>query len=309
MTVVLDAVLCALILGVALATVAGRGVFRAIVFFIVYGLLVAVGWVRLGAVDVALAEAAIGAGLTGVLFLAAYGRLIRARAGGDAPAQRHLPAAVAALGVAGALCWAWVALPMPARPGPQLAEALPAAGVENPVTAVLLNFRAWDTLLESVVLLAALTALWMLTRDAAWGGRIGLAQHVRQGGVMASFGRVLPPVGLLVGVYLVYVGADRPGGAFQGGTVLAAVGLVAALAGAVRPPRTSAPAWRAALVAGPLVFLLAGLAGAALGAGFLTLPPPVAGGAIFAIEVALACSIAVTLAFLVLGPPEDETPR
>jgi multisubunit Na+/H+ antiporter MnhB subunit len=308
-TFVLDAVLCALILGVAAATIAGRGVFRAIVFFIVYGLLVAVGWVRLGAVDVALAEAAIGAGLTGVLFLAAYGRLAREGAGGDAPAPAHLPAAMAGVGVTGALGWAWSALPLPDRPGPQLAEALPMAGVENPVTAVLLNFRAWDTLLESVVLLAALTGLWMLTRDAAWGGRIGLPQHVRPDGVMAGFGRVLPPLGLLVGVYLVYIGADRPGGAFQGGTVLAAVGLVAALAGAVRPPRIGATRWRAALVAGPLVFLLAGLAGAALGAGFLTLPPQIAGAAIFTIEVALAASIAVTLAFLVLGPPEEEITR
>jgi uncharacterized MnhB-related membrane protein len=74
----LDAALCALILGVALAVVAGRGVFRAVVFFIVYGLLAAVAWVRLDAVNVALAEAAIGAGLTGVLLLAAHGRL-RAR--------------------------------------------------------------------------------------------------------------------------------------------------------------------------------------------------------------------------------------
>jgi multisubunit Na+/H+ antiporter MnhB subunit len=144
----------------------------------------------------------------------------------------------------------------------------------------------------------------MLTPGSAWGGRIGLPQHVRPGGVMAGFGAVLPPVGLLVGVYLVYVGADRPGGAFQGGTVLAAVGLVAVLAGALAPPRIGAARWRAALVLGPAVFLLAGLAGAALGAGFLTLPEAIAGAAIFAIEGALAVSIAVTLALLVLGPPE-----
>jgi multisubunit Na+/H+ antiporter MnhB subunit len=304
MTTALDAILCVLILGTGLATVAGRGLFRALVFFIVYGLLLAIGWLRLGAPDVALAEAAIGAGLTGVLFLAAYGRLARAGVAREPPPRPHLPAAAAAAGVTGALVWAWGALPLPERPGPQLAAALPRAGVDNPVTAVLLNFRAWDTLLESVVLLAALVALWMLTPGSAWGGRIGLPQHVRPGGVMAGFGAVLPPVGLLVGVYLVYVGADRPGGAFQGGTVLAAVGLVAVLAGALAPPRIGAARWRAALVLGPAVFLLAGLAGAALGAGFLTLPEAIAGAAIFAIEGALAVSIAVTLALLVLGPPE-----
>ena len=308
MTLVLDLTLCALILAVALATVLGGGVFRAIVFFIVYGLLLSVAWVRLDAVDVALAEAAIGAGLTGVLFLSAFGKLARIGAEAEPPAARirgFLPAALACAGLTGALAWAWFALPVPEHPAPDLATSLPRAGVENPVTAVLLNFRAWDTLLESIVLLAALIGVWMLARDEDWHDRFGLPQHVRPGGVMANFGRLLPPVGVLVGVYLVYVGADRPGGAFQGGTVLAAVGLVAALAGLLRPPRVTQIVWRMGLVAGPLVFLIAGIVGAILGAGFLTLPEPIAGSAIFVIEIALAASIAVTLAFLVIGPPEQ----
>lgn len=49
--------------------------FTAIVLFIVFGLLMALTWSRLQAPDVALAEAAIGAGLTGVLLLATAGRL------------------------------------------------------------------------------------------------------------------------------------------------------------------------------------------------------------------------------------------
>jgi len=301
----LDAALCGLVLSAALATILGRGVFRAVVFFIVYGLLMSVAWVRLGAVDVALAEAAIGAGLTGVLFLMAFGRLARTAAEAEPPGRtRNIPAVLACAGLTVALSWAWFVLPLPDRPAPDLAEALPRAGVGNPVTAVLLNFRAWDTLLESVVLLAALIGLWMLTRDEDWHERLGLPQHVRPDGVMASFGRALPPVGLLVGIYLVHAGADQPGGAFQGGTVLAAVGLAAALAGLIRPPRIAEWQWRAALVLGPLIFLAAGLAGAVIGAGFLTLPEPIAGAAILAIEVALALSIAVTLAFLVVGPPD-----
>ena len=304
MTWLLDAALCALVLCVALATVLGGGVFRAIVFFIVYGLLVSLVWIRLDAADVALAEAAIGAGLTGVLFLAAFGKLARTGAEAEPPRRFSLPAALGCAGLAGALGWAWFGLPLPGQPGPQLAEALPRSGVANPVTAVLLNFRAWDTLLESIVLLAALTGLWMLTRDEDWHSRLGLPQHARPGGVMTNFGRVLPPVGFLVGVYFVYVGADRTGGAFQGGTVIAAVGLVAAMAGLIRPPRIASPGWLAALVVGPLVFLVAGIAAAALGSGFLVLPEAIAGNAILAIEVFLALSIAVTLAILVIGPPE-----
>jgi multicomponent Na+:H+ antiporter subunit G len=95
MTLALDLALCALILGVALATVAGRGVFRAMVFFIVYGLLVAVGWVRLGAIDVALAEAAIGAGLTGCS-AAGRARPALAHGHGAGPGARRASAAALA---------------------------------------------------------------------------------------------------------------------------------------------------------------------------------------------------------------------
>lgn len=52
--------------------------FRAIVLFVAFGLLMALAWVRLQAVDIALAEAAIGAGLTGALLMAALARLNRA---------------------------------------------------------------------------------------------------------------------------------------------------------------------------------------------------------------------------------------
>jgi len=48
---------------------------RAIVLFISFGLLMVLVWVRLGAPDVALTEAAIGSGLTGALLLSSLARL------------------------------------------------------------------------------------------------------------------------------------------------------------------------------------------------------------------------------------------
>ncbi len=61
----------------ALGALWSRDLFRAVVLFIVFGLLVALAWIRLQAPDVALAEAAIGAGLTGALLLDAVGHLRR----------------------------------------------------------------------------------------------------------------------------------------------------------------------------------------------------------------------------------------
>ncbi len=72
---VFDALLGAALLGLAWWVLASAELFRAIVLFIAFGLLMALAWVRLDAPDVALAEAAIGAGLTGALLLAALARL------------------------------------------------------------------------------------------------------------------------------------------------------------------------------------------------------------------------------------------
>lgn len=69
---------CLLSLGLlwfAWLALAGQNLFKAIVFFISFGLLMTLAWVRLDAPDVALAEAAIGAGLTGALLMAALARL------------------------------------------------------------------------------------------------------------------------------------------------------------------------------------------------------------------------------------------
>lgn len=65
----LDGLLVLALLITALAALWSRDLFRAVVVFIAFGLLMAVVWVRLRAPDIALAEAAIGAGLTGVLLL------------------------------------------------------------------------------------------------------------------------------------------------------------------------------------------------------------------------------------------------
>ena len=72
---VLDALLVLILLWLAWAALASRDLFRGIVLFIAFGLVLAMAWARLGAPDVALAEAAIGAGLTGALLLATWGRL------------------------------------------------------------------------------------------------------------------------------------------------------------------------------------------------------------------------------------------
>jgi multisubunit Na+/H+ antiporter MnhB subunit len=299
----LDILLCVLLLVAAAGAVASRRPSASVSLFIVYGLLLAIGWVRLGAVDVALAEAAIGAGLTGVLLLSAVARL-RTRLMPKFTLQ--LLPLLASAAMAGVLMWVAVDL---AQHGQglqtEVAANLQESGAQNPVTAVLLSFRGYDTLLETVVLLIALVCVWSLTPDSKWGGRPGVRQRVLPDGVLATFGRFLPPFGLLVGTYLVWIGGTAPGGAFQGATVLAAVWLLTIMAGVTVPPSTTQRWLRWAVIGGPLLFIGIGAAGLAFGA-FLAYPPQHLKVTVFIIEVGLALSISLILALLLLGPPREE---
>ncbi|MGV8042461.1 MAG: Na(+)/H(+) antiporter subunit B [Thermoanaerobaculaceae bacterium] len=75
MAAALDWMLGLTLAWLAWRVLAERDLLRAVIHLIALGALAAVAWVRLGALDVALAEAAVGSGLTGALLLAALARL------------------------------------------------------------------------------------------------------------------------------------------------------------------------------------------------------------------------------------------
>lgn len=70
-----DLLLALLLLWVAWLALSSADLFRVIVLFISFGLLMTLAWARLDAPDVALVEIVIGAGLTGALLLSAWARL------------------------------------------------------------------------------------------------------------------------------------------------------------------------------------------------------------------------------------------
>lgn len=76
-----DLLLLAAMLLSAFRAMTVRDLFHAVVLFVVFGLLMALAWARLGAPDIALAEAAIGAGLAGALLLDTLGHLGHIRQG------------------------------------------------------------------------------------------------------------------------------------------------------------------------------------------------------------------------------------
>lgn len=100
-----------------------------------------------------------------------------------------------------------------------VSENIDNSGVINPVTAVLLNFRAYDTFLEMVVLLAALLGVWSIKEVP-----IESISDIKNP-VLDTLVDLLVPFSILVSIYLLWVGAHAPGGAFQAGSVFGA-GLV-----------------------------------------------------------------------------------
>ena len=176
----------------------------------------------------------------------------------------------------------------------RVAEKLEASGVGNPVTAVLLNFRGYDTLLELGVLLLALLGVW------SFGG-MAEKRGPAPGPVLDALARLLVPLLILVAGYLLWVGAHAPGGAFQAGSVLAAAGVLLLLAGWRPEARFAGLPLRLVLVVGLATFVAVGMASMALGGRLLEYPPPLAAALILLIEAMATLSIGVTLAAPFLG--------
>lgn len=195
---------------------------------------------------------------------------------------------------AAALVAAFFELPAAAIDLPAaVAAQLEKSGTAHPVTAVLLNFRGYDTLLEiGVLLLALLVVLAVSPRETAAGA--ASAEPVLQ-----ALARVAVPLMLLAAVYLLWAGAHRPGGAFQAGAVLGAAAVLLFLAGLL--PGWNAPTLRlrAGLAGGFLVFL-AVAAALLFAGGLLTYPADWAGGLILLIEAGLTVSLGLILAGLFL---------
>jgi multisubunit Na+/H+ antiporter MnhB subunit len=212
---------------------------------------------------------------------------------------RRWPALFPALlvgGVGAALVWAlWSLSPQAPGLGRQVRERLAESGVQAEVTAVLLNFRGYDTLLELAVLLAALLGAWYLERVPPLRG------VQTAGPVVQSLVRVLVPAMIMVAGYLLWLGGHASGGAFQAGALLAAACVMLMIVQEQLRLGLDSGRLRLLLVVGPAVFVMVAGGVMVTGGSLLQYPPEHAGLLILLIEVASAISIAVTLMLLFAG--------
>ena len=318
-TLFFDVLLLGTLLLVSWRLLGASDLFQAVVLFISFGLFLAVAWIRLSAPDIALAEAAVGAGLAGVLFLGAYRGIEPEGTRGDeesfrepssgpcrldpispCPGRVHLFPAFTCVGALTALLVLAV-LDLP-RSGNGMADivalSMDRSGVEHPVTAVLLNFRLYDTWLELGVLLLAILGILSLRRCRDISG---IDSPRAPGMVLRRLVGALTPVMILATAYLLWLGSHAPGGAFQAGVVLAALLVLLWLAG-YRSVTALPPAlWSFCLVGGFALMLLMGVI-TTLVPGVLPLEYPAmwAGVLIVVMESVATVSIGVVLASLIV---------
>jgi multicomponent Na+:H+ antiporter subunit B len=153
-----------------------RNLFAAVVLSGIYSFLMATVLVALDAVDVAMTEAAVGAGVSTVLLL---GALHLCKSEEAKPAHRPwLPLSVA-VATAGLLIYGAMGLPDFADPQAPIHQHVTPrylqneVDVPNVVTAVLASFRGYDTLGETTVVFTAGAGIIALLRRRRHGKRDG----------------------------------------------------------------------------------------------------------------------------------------
>jgi len=146
---------------IVVAIAARRNLFSVVMLASIYSFLMATILVALDAVDVAMTEASVGAGISTVLLL---GALYLTKGEESKPIHRPwLPLGISAA-VGAALVYG--SLGLPAFSDPQapihthvvpryLLESLKETGVPNVVTSVLASYRGYDTLGETTVVFTA----------------------------------------------------------------------------------------------------------------------------------------------------------
>lgn len=192
----------------------------------------------------------------------------------------------------------WVLYSLPQHK-PGLSEAvfyhLPESGVSAPVTAVLLNFRGYDTLLELAVLLAAMLGTWQL------GKYRSPPLLLQPGPILDGMVSLLTPVIVLIAGYVLWLGGHSSGGAFQAGAILAGAGVLIIVSRPEQIRLYDNYGLRLILVAGPVVFTLIAGSLSWLNGALLKYNPNHAGFLILAIEAVSTLSIGLTLTLLFAG--------
>lgn len=306
-----DIVIGVAVVAAGLACLYARRRLAGAVSFLVFGTLLAVMWALMGAPDVALAEAALGTGVTGALFvyvITADRRHAPQRALSTADVDRRPGGGLRrddgftvlfTVLLGAALLWGLMGVASAPSTGQDqlggmVADHLPGTGVSHPVTGILLNYRSYDTLLEIAVLF---TAVCVVASAASRDRDQGVP---RPPVLLQWLVRVVGPVLVLLTGWLLFAGSSRPGGAFQAGAVLAA-GLILGHAAGLLRLRLTSRMMTLLITLGTAGFLVVAASGLLSHGSWLVLTGSLAGPVTVALETVLTLTIGVSLFVMYLA--------
>lgn len=162
---------------VTIAIVRQRSLFGVVILASIYSFVMASVLIVLDAVDVAMTEASVGAGVSTVLLLATL-HLVKTTE--MKRVRPNLLPLFVSLGTGAVLVWGTLVLPPFGTPdaaihrhvAPRyLADSIKETNVPNVVTSVLADYRGFDTLGETTVIFTAGIGVMLLLRKARRRGR------------------------------------------------------------------------------------------------------------------------------------------
>jgi multicomponent Na+:H+ antiporter subunit B len=310
----IDIVLLGLLMITGFAIVRMRSLLAVAMLTSIYSLLSASLFVVLDAVDVALTEAAIGAGISTILILATV-----ALTSDEEEAPRHTPLLplVVVIATGAALIYGTLDMPHygdPAAPvhsyvaSSYLHDTPADIGVPNVVTSVLASYRGYDTLGEVTVIFTAgigvLALLGYRTRR-----RNSQGPGNRKLVVLRVMAKLFFPLILLFALYVLFHGDYGPGGGFQAGVIFATGIILYALAFGLGNAQRLIPRafLRIMMAAGVLIYAAVGIESMLLGGKFLEYrvlaDDPVTGQhlGIMLIEVGVCITVASVVLLIYYG--------
>ncbi|MCD5406748.1 MAG: DUF4040 domain-containing protein [Desulfotomaculum sp.] len=296
----MDIALLLLVVICAIVAIQMKDLLSAVIVLTVYSLLMAVIWFVMDAPDVALTEAAIGAGITTILFIAVLSRTRRGETEHNTKVRRFSPRAGLLIVVAFGAMLAVGTVDMPDFGDPHapahthLAERFVEMGYQetaspNLVTAILICYRGVDTLGEVIVVLTAGMGVILLLRTTSrrkqltnndgykpimcsYYDRADKTTKVVKGEIIRKVvARLSIPFIQIFGLFVIAHGKVSPGGGFQGGVILATSIILFTMAFGMEASRKRLAQWKTDVlnVTGALVFLALGLVCILFGGKFL----------------------------------------
>ena len=214
-------------------------IIRIFIYFGVFSLITSICFLLLGAPDVAMAEAAINA-FTTVFFIVCFEKYYELGADDESGKPRKISAKQTiktlfkyiphALFVV--LLFALFVAHMPTIISDieintylkyqYIAHFMEDVGGENAVGAIYLGYRIYDTLFEALMLVVGVVAVIHMSEHTIAVVSKGKGSEVQRSGMAIFTIRIICPLLVIFGFYLMANGHISPGGGFQGGLAIAA---------------------------------------------------------------------------------------